>query len=202
MAPAGGQKTCIYSILSIIFAFLFGLLGLIFGIIALVKISKDPNLKGKELAIAGIIISVVIGPIIFLMTIGAIAYFGVLNPSNFLPVRCETSSGFMCNEFNIRSADGMLIQDATIKNDFGGDIVVLPEESRCELSFEGKGGTFKAVPERIKNGDTTKISCAVPSKDYKISAKAKFNYTIAYYQESLGEQFRKQLTMEVYSDVK
>lgn len=50
------QKMCIWSILSIIFAFLFPLLGIILGIVALIKIKENSNLKGKGLAIAGLTI--------------------------------------------------------------------------------------------------------------------------------------------------
>jgi len=47
-----------WSILSVVFAFLIPPLGLIFGIVALVKIKKDPVLTGRGLAIFGIIISI------------------------------------------------------------------------------------------------------------------------------------------------
>lgn len=50
------KKTNIMAILSLIFAFLFAPLGLIFGIISLVQIKKTQE-GGKGLAIAGIIIA-------------------------------------------------------------------------------------------------------------------------------------------------
>jgi len=52
-------KTNIFSILSLIFAFLLAPLGLIFGIIALVQI-KNKKQKGKGLAISGIVIGTII----------------------------------------------------------------------------------------------------------------------------------------------
>ncbi len=61
------EKTNVLAILSLIFAFLFPPLGLIFGIIALVQISKDPFQKGKGLAIAGIIISILGGLVLFFL---------------------------------------------------------------------------------------------------------------------------------------
>ena len=65
------KKTCIFSILGIIFAFVFPLLGLIFGIVALVEISKDKKLGGKGLAIASIVISVVWPILVFLLVMGS-----------------------------------------------------------------------------------------------------------------------------------
>ncbi len=61
----GESKFCIWSILAIIFTFIIPILGLVFGIIALVQIKKDPTLRGRGLAIASIVISILI-PLIIL----------------------------------------------------------------------------------------------------------------------------------------
>ena len=66
-SPAG--KTSGVAIAAIIFAFLFPLVGLILGIIALTQIKKNHE-GGKGLAIASIVISVVI------MVVGFLAIFG------------------------------------------------------------------------------------------------------------------------------
>ena len=68
------QKTCIWSILSIVCAFLFSPLGIVFGIVALVRIKRNPTLKGKGLAIAGIAIGVVL-PLLFLLLM---VLFGII----------------------------------------------------------------------------------------------------------------------------
>jgi hypothetical protein len=59
VAPPAGTKTSGMAIASLILAFLFPLIGLILGIVALSSIKKSGE-KGKGLAIAGIIISIVI----------------------------------------------------------------------------------------------------------------------------------------------
>ncbi len=69
-------KYCGWSIVALIFAFLGGLIGIILGIIALFKIKKNPNLRGKGMAITAIIISL---PITFLWV-----YIQLLDPTNFL----------------------------------------------------------------------------------------------------------------------
>ena len=53
---ADPMGTSVWAILALIFAFVMPLLGIIFGIIALVEIKNHPHLKGKGLAIAGIAI--------------------------------------------------------------------------------------------------------------------------------------------------
>ncbi|MFH1972316.1 MAG: DUF4190 domain-containing protein [archaeon] len=74
VAQLVGRKTNTFSILSLIFAFIFPLLGLIFGVIALVQIKKNPSLKGKGLAIAGIIISIVI-PLLLVGSLVMLLFF-------------------------------------------------------------------------------------------------------------------------------
>jgi len=95
--PGTAPKTCVWAILSLVLAFFFWPAGLVCGIVALVKISNNPQLKGKGLAIAGIILSVLIIPMT-LMFIGAIAYFGVLSPANFIPTKCQFEAGLQCTE--------------------------------------------------------------------------------------------------------
>ena len=59
VTPPAGTKTSGMAIASLVLAFLFPLIGLILGIVALSSIKKS-GVKGKGLAIAGIIISIVI----------------------------------------------------------------------------------------------------------------------------------------------
>jgi len=81
-----GQKTNVMAILSLAFAFVFAPLGLVFGIIALVQLEKNPNEKGKGLAIAGLIISILGCVLFMLIMVGSMAFFGVLRPDRFMPV--------------------------------------------------------------------------------------------------------------------
>jgi ABC-type dipeptide/oligopeptide/nickel transport system permease component len=104
------------------------LLGIIFGIIALVQIGKNPSQKGKGLAIAGIIISVIWIPL-FLMLIGAFAYFGVLSPERFMPSKCMMIGGFSCMEHTISGGTAVV----TLQNNVGIDVekATLKLESEC-----------------------------------------------------------------------
>lgn len=69
-----GEKYNIWAILSLIFAFIFWPLGIVFGIIALMQIKKNPMFKGKGLAIAGLVISI-IGAIILIVFMGSMFAF-------------------------------------------------------------------------------------------------------------------------------
>ena len=57
---------------------LLGILAIIFGIISLKKIKKE-KLAGKSMAIAGIITGCI--PIMWILSIGILAYFGILTPT-------------------------------------------------------------------------------------------------------------------------
>ncbi len=54
---------------------LLGILAIIFGIVSLRKIKKE-NLSGRGMAIAGILI-----PLIWILLIAFLAFFGILNPA-------------------------------------------------------------------------------------------------------------------------
>src|SRR3990167_8103737 len=62
--------------------------------------------------------------LVVLIAIGALAYFGVLNPSRFLPESCTIGPGISCDEFQIKDTVG---EDATfvIRNGMGNTITAV-----------------------------------------------------------------------------
>jgi hypothetical protein len=63
--------------------------------------------------------------LVVLAAIGALAYFGVLNPSNFLPNKCVASPGISCVD-KPQVAAGFMIQAVTINTGTGITINALP----------------------------------------------------------------------------
>lgn len=53
--------------------------------------------------------------LVILIMIGALAYFGVLSPSRFLPDRCSLGSEFECDDFQILQGDATLGSSIVIK---------------------------------------------------------------------------------------
>lgn len=90
------NKTNVLAILSLVFSFLFSPVGLILGIISLKQIKKTSE-KGKGLAIAGVIISL-ISIIIFVVVIGFTIYasMGILNLERYIPQRCDFGYELEC----------------------------------------------------------------------------------------------------------
>lgn len=62
--------------------------------------------------------------LVVLAAIGALAYFGVLNPANFLPAKCVASPGITCVDKpqaapTAGAAQGYIIQAITINTGYG-----------------------------------------------------------------------------------
>ncbi len=97
------KKTSVLAILSLIFSILgiftfifgiFSILGIIFAIVALKKIQKNPNLGGKVLAIAGLIIGIIVALIFILILILGIVFVGVRdNFTETAQILAEISNG-------------------------------------------------------------------------------------------------------------
>jgi hypothetical protein len=51
--------------------------------------------------------------LVVLVVIGALAYFGVLNPQNLLPDRCEMQQGFYCKDYVITDQAAATLDDIT-----------------------------------------------------------------------------------------
>ncbi|MDP3765700.1 MAG: hypothetical protein Q8R04_04240, partial [Nanoarchaeota archaeon] len=53
--------------------------------------------------------------LVVLVAIGALAYFGVLNPSRFLPASCTVAPGISCDDFVVTYNDAAPADDNTIQ---------------------------------------------------------------------------------------
>ncbi|HLD15778.1 MAG TPA: hypothetical protein VJB94_04350 [Candidatus Nanoarchaeia archaeon] len=90
--------------------------------------------------------------LVVLIAIGALAYFGVLNPKGILPKSCILAPGFNCDDFIVKSdGTGTFI----IRNGIGKDL------GNFTLTIESLAGTCTGVGW---NGTTWKsgkqLSCA------------------------------------------
>jgi hypothetical protein len=66
--------------------------------------------------------------LVILIMIGALAYFGVLNPQRFLPDRCNTSPGFVCEEYQLEDdGTGVII----LRNRIGSAINIDEDSLVC-----------------------------------------------------------------------
>ena len=166
--PATGQNTSIWAILAIIFAFVFSPLGIIFGIVALREIKNNPNLKGRGLAIAGIVIGGIFILIIITAILLPLIYFGALSPDKQLPDKCILQSGISCAAFKA-TADDITI---SIQNYLGYDIDnIIVTASDC-----GTSSTPSSLVNRAQG--TYTINCEPKLSGSRYTGQLEISYRV------------------------
>ncbi len=63
--------------------------------------------------------------LVILIMIGALAYFGVLNPTKFLPERCTFGSQFLCKDYLITGGASSANVTVKLQNNLGQAIYVI-----------------------------------------------------------------------------
>jgi len=141
--------------------------GLVLGIIALSKISKDKNLSGRGMAIAGIVlasISLVIN--VLLVGIGILAYFGTLSPDKFLPNKCIFPSGIACTDFKATTRQLMM----QVQNSLGYDINIDGATAHGCTDLPGQGA--------LLNGGTKTLTFACINSGSHYNGEASITFIV------------------------
>jgi hypothetical protein len=170
----GERKTNSLAIIAFILAFIFSPAGLILGIIALTQINHKHE-KGKGLAIAAIIISLVLTIIPIL---AAIAFFGILDPARLLVDKCEFQAGMDCIDKASITDDSITV---ALRNNMGSDIRIdYASSSLCSgtpVVALGTQQNFESVPAEVPNMEEFRIrldQCNLPDR---IVAQISVSYT-------------------------
>lgn len=135
------------SIVAFVLSIVLAPVGLVFGIVALVQITKDE--PGHGLALAAVIVGAiltVVGPILLIIA-GSLAYFAVLNPSSFAPKACTFTAGLDCTHASYAGFD----LNVTLTNRLGSSITV---ENGTALELSVGGSCSLAGPTTIPDGAT------------------------------------------------
>ncbi len=159
--------------------------------------------------------------LVILIMIGALAYFGVLSPTKFLPERCTFGSQFMCKDYLI-TTDGSTA-DVTVKlqNNLGQAIYVLASNSSNVTSQEGFNGCVISVIDSEQttidqsDNDGTYTNAPIPDGGYFTFAatdcpnlggmvagsKYKVSVDVAYYAATSSDSFLHTVNGELFSNV-
>ena len=115
--------------------------------------------------------------LVVLVAIGALAYFGVLNPGQFLPRQCLIGPGFSCTDFSV-VADGSWT--VIVRNGVGETVTVVD----LDLSgiTPGGAGAGSCAPASVSAGQTTTCTGAAGSVTAgtagdRVQATLNFDYT-------------------------
>lgn len=117
-----------------------------------------------------------------LIAVGALAYFGFLNPSNLLPNRCDFGSQLECVEYMISRSDGNVY--LRLRNNFGKDIE-LTDADAIENQVLGNPFAPPAGPLLIPAGST--IEAQIPINNIKPAGeKQEIDLIITFKREGTG----------------
>jgi hypothetical protein len=134
--------------------------------------------------------------LVVLAAIGALAYFGVLNPSNFLPDQCTASTGVGClGKPQITSTQIVFV----VINGLGTSLILdstatdLPS-SCSNIQFANKDGSSPAASKTIADGTEFRV-IATCNTTGSFKGTFGFNYTNSV--SSLGERIIVQIQGKV-----
>ena len=87
--------------------------------------------------------------LVVLIAIGALAYFGVLNPSRFLPASCTLMPGLSCDSFKVDRSDDTVTLN--VRNGLGDDLTGVTfttcgVTSASQTLNDGESKTFTMNP--------------------------------------------------------
>jgi uncharacterized protein (UPF0333 family) len=132
--------------------------------------------------------------LVVLAAIGALAYFGVLDPANLLPEKCDGSAGMDCLEKASLTSSSNVVAIAS-KNNLGYDInltnasLTPNADNTCtavasaEVSVDGAAAVDITTAPEVENGETFVVSITCGGAGFS-SGKFQGAYKISYISEN------------------
>ena len=120
--------------------------------------------------------------LVVLVAVGALAYFGVLNPDKFLPAKCTLSAGIGCIDHRVQATAGPLghgLVTVSLTNSLGYDInTVVVGAGGCG-NYPGSAGSTGSVT--LANGiqQQYQIPCTAALAGSKYNAQLNVSYVNA-----------------------
>ena len=113
--------------------------------------------------------------LVVLVAIGALAYFGVLNPGRFLPSSCTIEPGISCDDFKLTATEAQVV----LRNGLGDDLtavsVALPG---CTASAEADGNDAWNDGSVLGGSDgVTLTSCSNGASGSRYKQTVSISYT-------------------------
>ncbi len=162
--------------------------------------------------------------LVILIMIGALAYFGILNPTRFLPDRCDFGAQFLCkkDQYIINNSDTFTTV-ATLVNNVGSNIMVYEWNITTDVPaitnpFTGGAGCDACFGGDCATGDSVAVNQASAvlwregeSKTFVLDCpggsglvegdKVKFLHNFKWYSTTAGSGFARDGRGELFSAV-
>ncbi|MBN1157482.1 hypothetical protein JXA85_07710 [Candidatus Woesearchaeota archaeon] len=136
--------------------------------------------------------------LVVLIVIGALAYFGVLSPTQFLPRRCSFTQGLTCTDHLLSKTGGFKVM---VTNGIGNDITLnaVSLNSSDGTIWCASGGTAKIVAAGDV-GDITSGTCQGTGwSSAKIGKRVKGTIILSYVDSVTG--FGHNITGSLLTDI-
>jgi uncharacterized protein (UPF0333 family) len=126
--------------------------------------------------------------LVVLVAIGALAYFGVLSPSKFVPDTCQFGPGISCDDFKVTTTGATFI----IRNGMGQDITVYGLKAvNCEDA---------ALSTSVKQGEQSTFILTGCSNG-EVSSRFTGSLTLTYAMTGTGSNLTKQMLGTISSKI-
>ena len=139
--------------------------------------------------------------LVVLVMVGALAYFGVLNPQNLVSDRCIAPPGFSCEDYQVSSANGVTVK---IKNGLGYTMYIMNGLANNYVTSP-RGNNFACNPtaDTALDGQYINIACSVNAASLGVTAgeKVKLDLNFKYYKRDSGISFNKPAKLQIVSTV-
>ena len=143
--------------------------------------------------------------LIILIMIGALAYFGILNPRSFLPNRCNFGSEWSCIDYQVTAGTNTI--RLRLKNNLGEPTTI---NNIAVGSSDGANSIYctATAPSppvtNVKSGqliDFVFTGCSLSTYGVIQGEKTKLNITLDYYSVVSGSNYIKQSRGDIYVGV-
>lgn len=147
--------------------------------------------------------------LVILVMIGALAYFGVLDPQKYLPQRCQFGTELQCEQYTLDSTPvGNDIARFQLRNSFPDDIYVdniqwkSPETDDTGYTDCDNMAGFAGVT--IGHDSINTVECQLPDTTLKQGTKQRVQFKITYSKGGTGynANFANDVLGELYANVR
>lgn len=155
--------------------------------------------------------------LVILIMIGALAYFGVLNPTKFLPERCTFGAQMACKDHKLALLEGTVT--LRLQNNFGSSIAIIGASTTATSPDGFACGTPPAITDidlattytpdaesntLIPEGETFVITfsgCNFATAGGSAGEKFKADIAVNYYDPRSGSGFAHSTQGEVFATI-
>jgi len=137
--------------------------------------------------------------LVILVMIGALAYFGVLNPQTSVADRCMAPPGFLCENYQLNTES----QKIRLRNTLGATINIISDTSLRITKPEAYANCTIVSYNNIQTDDLIDVTCTGNSQNVnpRDGEKIKLDLEFRYYKTDSGIGFNKPAKVQLVSTV-